>query len=85
VKAFSGKGEADKEGVIEPRPAHAPDINSTLPTTAVDPIIIPIIPPLALLEQELSSQPTFLPASYRTNTDKPPRDFIIDKINDGLP
>jgi hypothetical protein len=84
VKAFSGKGEADKEGVIEPRQANAPDINSTLPTTALDPIIILIIPPLTLLEQELASQSTFFPTSYRTDTNKSPRNLIIDKINDGL-
>jgi hypothetical protein len=85
VKAFSGKGEADKEGVIEPRQANASDINPTLPTTSLDPIIIPIISPFAFLEQEFSFKLTFLPTSYRTDTNKSPRNLIIDTINDGLP
>jgi hypothetical protein len=50
VLDFHGKGEADQKGLFEPRPPHAPDINPTLPTTALDPIIVPVIPPLALLE-----------------------------------
>jgi hypothetical protein len=72
------------KGVFEPRQANAPDINSSLPTTTLHPIIIPIITPFAFLEQELPSQSTFLPTSYRTNTDKPSRNLTIDKINDGL-
>jgi hypothetical protein len=73
-----------EKGVIEPRPSHAPDVHPALSTTALDPIIIPIIPPLTLLEQELASQSTFFPTSYRTDTNKSPRNLIIDKINDGL-
>ena len=85
VHAFPGKGEADQKGVFEPRPPHAPDINPTLSTTALDPIIFPIISPLPLPQQKLSSQSTFLPTSDRTNTDQSPRDFAIDEINDGIP
>jgi hypothetical protein len=85
VKAFSGKGEADQKGVIEPRPPYAPDVHPALSTTALDPIIIPIIPPLTLSEQELASQSTFFPTSDRPYTNKSPRNLTIDKINDGLP
>jgi hypothetical protein len=76
---------ADVIGVVEPRPTHALDIHPTLPTTTLDPLIVPIIPSIALLEQELPSQPTFLSTSYRPDTDEPTRNLTIDKINDGLP
>jgi hypothetical protein len=85
VEVSAGKGEAEQKGVIKPRPANASDINPSLPTTALDPIIIPIIPSLTLLEQELSPQFTFFPTSYRPNTDESTRNPTIDKINDGLP